>query len=628
MKIHRAHHLLAASLATALSPLAPAEIIFSTFINANEYQYAVYDMPDFDQRRLGDLPGNGSCHCGPTSVSDILAYVATHGYPEYDPGLPFFASWESNLNYNAATAIINEVGVNTNNGSGAGNASCGTSSNSLFNELTARLSDKFIVGLDGSPNVEKIALRGVNNAAIGLILYGRFDGAFDAFGTFQANNRAGGHFEPVSVAMETSTMRRLAVRNPAGFDSPMDAVQSGFGTEWFDVTTRGMSWNNGPAFGYDQLGPALFNGTRVLRLQSHVWVAPKMGFAWDEYTPNSFVSWIPELPQWAPRFDPRPVPLPYVITDLQPVNGMNAYAAIIEREFVLIDQVTGEFIPLAPLPPDPIVDLEVDRFGQIHLAAGNSVISINPEPKIHTALPMPGEVISIAAASSMQTTSDPNTVPVAYALIAEPSTLAVIFATRDGYQTEFLALDSTMIINPDSMIVAMPNHLCLLSNGRLQTFKLDVGPVNLELLAIDQPLTFIRDMVADDQNVLLLSGEGETTYNAFQLRDRYVDADWHPLHRAETPGRLAVMRSQSSVAPWNDPMNESNQYDESDRGAVSETVSDCRSDLNFDGKVDGADMGILLAEWDTDRSIADISRDGTVDGADLGLLLGAFGDCP
>ncbi|NRA00003.1 MAG: hypothetical protein HRU01_26165, partial [Myxococcales bacterium] len=41
--------------------------------------------------------------------------------------------------------------------------------------------------------------------------------------------------------------------------------------------------------------------------------------------------------------------------------------------------------------------------------------------------------------------------------------------------------------------------------------------------------------------------------------------------------------------------------------------------FNFDGSVDGADMGLLLAEWSQNRSIADINRDGTVDGADLGL---------
>lgn len=47
-------------------------------------------------------------------------------------------------------------------------------------------------------------------------------------------------------------------------------------------------------------------------------------------------------------------------------------------------------------------------------------------------------------------------------------------------------------------------------------------------------------------------------------------------------------------------------------------------DLNLDGVVDGADLGLLLGAWDTTSAFADLNADGTVDGADLGLLLGAW----
>jgi hypothetical protein len=45
-------------------------------------------------------------------------------------------------------------------------------------------------------------------------------------------------------------------------------------------------------------------------------------------------------------------------------------------------------------------------------------------------------------------------------------------------------------------------------------------------------------------------------------------------------------------------------------------------DLNGDGVVDGADLGLLLGSWDTNDPAADLNEDGIVDGADLGLLLG------
>jgi hypothetical protein len=48
-------------------------------------------------------------------------------------------------------------------------------------------------------------------------------------------------------------------------------------------------------------------------------------------------------------------------------------------------------------------------------------------------------------------------------------------------------------------------------------------------------------------------------------------------------------------------------------------------DLNGDGIVDGADLGVLLGAWG--GASEDLTGDGIVDGADLGLLLGSWGDC-
>jgi len=51
----------------------------------------------------------------------------------------------------------------------------------------------------------------------------------------------------------------------------------------------------------------------------------------------------------------------------------------------------------------------------------------------------------------------------------------------------------------------------------------------------------------------------------------------------------------------------------------------CPEDLNGDGIVNGADLGLLLGAWGT--SGEDINGDGLTNGADLGLMLGAWGDC-
>ena len=59
----------------------------------------------------------------------------------------------------------------------------------------------------------------------------------------------------------------------------------------------------------------------------------------------------------------------------------------------------------------------------------------------------------------------------------------------------------------------------------------------------------------------------------------------------------------------------------------------CLGDLNLDGVVNGADLGLLLGAWgacpgDVPGCLGDLNIDGVVNGADLGLLLGAWGACP
>lgn len=59
---------------------------------------------------------------------------------------------------------------------------------------------------------------------------------------------------------------------------------------------------------------------------------------------------------------------------------------------------------------------------------------------------------------------------------------------------------------------------------------------------------------------------------------------------------------------------------------ILESTGGCPEDMNDDGTVNGADLGLLLAAWGTDGG--DFNGDGTTNGADLGLLLAAWGtDC-
>jgi formylglycine-generating enzyme required for sulfatase activity len=59
----------------------------------------------------------------------------------------------------------------------------------------------------------------------------------------------------------------------------------------------------------------------------------------------------------------------------------------------------------------------------------------------------------------------------------------------------------------------------------------------------------------------------------------------------------------------------------------------CVGDVAVDGRVDGGDLGVLLANWGPVTSTAlsracDFDNSGQVDGADLGTLLAGWGACP
>jgi len=133
-----------------------------------------------------------------------------------------------------------------------------------------------------------------------------------------------------------------------------------------------------------------------------------------------------------------------------------------------------------------------------------------------------------------------------------------------------------------------------------------------------------------------------------------------PVNRLLFPGATATahwsstpLQSQTLTSAWlvefgvNNAVPPANGPNRNQQGIVSYEVQssaypafavrtaapvtcDCPADLNNDRRVDGIDLGHLLASWGaaSASTAADINRDGIVDGQDLGALLAAWGSCP
>jgi len=99
-----------------------------------------------------------------------------------------------------------------------------------------------------------------------------------------------------------------------------------------------------------------------------------------------------------------------------------------------------------------------------------------------------------------------------------------------------------------------------------------------------------------------------------------------------------ALRSDSELVAWGDnwsgqldvpPAPAGHRYTRIFAGldismAIAAPISTQPGDLNGDGIVDGADLGILLSNWGG-KGVGDLNDDGIVDGADLGVLLNNWG---
>ncbi|HKY90153.1 MAG TPA: hypothetical protein VJM11_03900 [Nevskiaceae bacterium] len=101
------------------------------YYTSSGYVYRRCGVPDFDQKRLGDLPDDGAVHCVPTSTINWMAYIADRGLGLVKPGPGLTDSTPSASQYDAISDAIQDLGVLmnvsvANGGTNAGNWQTGT----------------------------------------------------------------------------------------------------------------------------------------------------------------------------------------------------------------------------------------------------------------------------------------------------------------------------------------------------------------------------------------------------------------------------------------------------------------------------------------------------------------------
>ncbi|MCH2160797.1 MAG: hypothetical protein MK085_02870, partial [Phycisphaerales bacterium] len=448
-------------------------------------------------------------------------------------------------------------------------------------------------------------------------------GSFDNNGAFIATDRVNGHYVTVNEAVHVGNNRFISYRDPGG--GAYDTVQSAFKSHQMDVVKQPFIWTDGTTLTGERLGNPWKNRSRMRMIDGYLSIAPKAGYTWGEHTPFKVMRFTPGMETWSPNHGTTT----QTDTDgdvriARSLPGDIELAILVENQIKLIDRLTGGISPLPPLPPGPIAAMDVDRFGRIHAAIDNILAIIDPSDGSIDRLELPGFVSSVATVHQFGASSSFR-VPVIQALLPHEGLLATVMLTQQGHEVVYQSFTASIKMNSASRFFPMTGFAFLLTDGALQAFDTTSGlvPIDAGIPTFDH----VRDVVIDDRNTLLLKMGDSRPYAAFHMDGQLHPLPEHPMNGMESQGGLTIVRSSSNERPWS---RDDGQNVDSDEGMADEMepLRECRADLNADGAVDGADLGLLLAEWGSGRSIADLNRDGAVDGADLGLLLGAYGACP
>lgn len=608
--------------------IAAADIAYSSYTDSSTFAFIVQDMPDFDQVRAGDLPNNGVCYCGPASTSDLLGYVATHGFGDVEPGIPFI-SWFTPSSYAEISDLMATIGTSTGTSSGAGGTSCGVGQSALEDELIARLGDRFTVrnsyfnsATGYAPSTAEVAFRGKSDQAVGLMLFGRWTGEFDGDTWKVANgwsDRRGGHFEAVNRAIAGGGLIKLGLRNPAG-TTDSTTSQSEFATHWFDVTRRDVEIF-GNELVIDQLNGTYTSGgeLRMRIFEGYLSIAPKAAYSWDEFTP-SILRLTPTAPLWSifgassttTKVPAPPTSVAFGPSDLE-------IAAILDGKVVRIERGPFPFPDPRELPIDlpewmGASDLAFDADRRLHAVGGDLLVSWDwDDPRQPSVFRLPGEGTSIAIENG-----------IVHVLVPEMEMVVAVNRGKKGPFAVELPLPDDALVLASSTIDMLPGgRLFLLSDGILNPMQIVDGGFQRLGMPIPRDGEWVDLAVDDNDTLCLLDGQG--LVEAHRVGPNGFERDTrHALDGLIAGKRIAVARSTSNAYGGSELLIDETDADLDDR----EVELDCLGDLNFDREVDAADIGLLLGDWGASRSIADLDRNGTVDASDLGLMLGAFGRCP
>lgn len=665
-------------LAMAASPMlvgSAGHADIYTFQNGWNIIYYAQDMPDFDQKRAG-LDWDGACHCGPANGTNLLGYIATHAPSigtDIGPGAPSVA-WNEPGMYAHITDYIRDYAATA--GTTGPSDGCSTTWSEMRNWIedagegwVGRNFDVSYVGWNRNdptstvPRVRPFGNRLVAEEGIGIAFRGTFHGSTDADGSWHAQAPillgswwSGGHYMAVKSGVMTDDLGILQLRHSSGPESPTGLHnQSDFATTTYDFAPRGVRLlqvvepedgeDGGPTVHetfrtFDQLGdefsastslvidegdPADDSDDVTLRITTdriHVFygyliVSPKCWFEWEEGDrilervpggisigggstgPGSMFASFDEPIREAVRCSSG--------RTLAVLAGPRIHK-------VTPTGLTDMDVDAIDLPLDDVAALAFDRSFRLHAVGGRTLTAIDwNESEILGTATLPAEGTAVTVIDER-----PH--------VLMPELQAVASVTPGGPDEDpvvtILPLPHDVTAGPDSTLEMLPGGwLLLLDDGWVQPMRITATGLESIQMPIPRNGQWTRMVRAGDRSLCLADAQGRV--EVMELRPNGMFRDFeHAFDGRQTEANFLPSRGHGT----GDGFAPQPAYEDGPDDAGEHRI-DCLGDLNLDGRVDSADVGLLLGEWGSVHSIADLNDDDQVDSADLGIMLGRYGSC-
>jgi hypothetical protein len=634
-----------AAIAIAAGSAARADVVTGWYLTDASFEYRVTHMPDFDQRRASNgmgvigLPNDGGMYCVPTASTNVLAYVANHGFPTVQPGFTIWSPASMTQYAQITTFLKDDIGVLMST-----HPSDGTSGSGWYAGVRPKLPEQqFTVTMyypmaNYTPTFAGLARVAIDGSVMSFAYgYYTFIG-YNQLG-FPRYDRRGGHVVALSRAVGHPTTPELYVRDPA--DDFSLYSQSVFMDRKFGIQTVQGEFDGEMRF-MDNLLDGNGNPTSAF-IDSYQGVRPRSGYSFQP-GPQVFILALlprPILGSNRPQRAEYPLPVGTTVHDVVICPDLHSWMLVTTDaaggppQLQVLDGLTGQLAALTEV--DNATRAYFGRDRELYVLADWELLCYEMLPGglnlVGSAfLPGPGDALTYDdAADEVVVLSMTEHVVMRYPKGLPDGAAPTLWFLPGSVPMGNNASISCYPTIPD--LPQPPSTVFLVSDASDAVHGITSPPgAGVMVETIDHPsISSPTSVDVDDAGHLLV-----TNGQVVELMRNAASGQWEEVPAEEAafggePDPGMGFRTTKSRTNFRPEMHVGPRWVniDPDELVFGEAIVDCDADFNFDRLVDVSDLLDTLAAWGPcDVCVADVDGDRVTGVSELLAVLADWGACP